>query len=320
MIKVYYLKNPQQTRDFHILWEEIINQLKLHPFELVVNDSGKFSVADFENMELWDCEMLVEYNGMFKGISLADYQFKLSEFFIGPAESHLAHLTPRAPHDTLIVAQRGSPYTVLSEERIISQLTCKVIDGIYTPQIPFIDFEPLRNKRKEITEFIDKFVFKGNVGSLPRNVVPYLESSEWYSGTQTYEMMEYLEEVIKHKVGLCIPGAGEICHRDIEYMAMGVPMMKFEYVANLNPPLIPNVHYISIPRIDNHPFLGERSGKQKYADLYIKRFLEVKDDKEFLNFISKNAMEYYDRYLRPSVRVKHIFDLWELPFYEKGSN
>lgn len=313
MIKVLYKKPEIRNRDFHILWEEIIDQLRLHSDELIVNDTGKESVADCPDMEVWDCEILVEYNGMYKAMSMADYTFMLYYFFAAGVDNQL---TPRASHDTFIVSQRLSPYCSWSEERVASRVQCKVIDGIYTPQEPFIDFEYYRNKRKELT-LIDKFIFKGNVGSLPRNVVPYLESSEWYSGSQTYGMDTYLEEVIKHKVGLCIPGAGEICHRDIEYMAMGVPMMKFQYVANLNPPLIPNVHYISIPRIDNHPFHGERSGKQEYADLYIQRFLEVKDDKEFLDFISKNAMEYYDTYLHPKVRVKHIFDLWELPFYEK---
>jgi hypothetical protein len=277
---------------------------------MVVHAGDTYSVADHPNLGILDCELLVEYNGTYKGISVADNCSELSGFFASGVRNNL---TPRTECDVFLVPQGKSPYNIW-DETLLNTIKCKVLGGVYTPQVPFIDFKAFREKRKEKI-LHDQFVFKGNVGSLPRCVVPYLEQSEYYSGTETYSMEEYLNKVIEYKVGLCIPGVGEICHRDIEYMAMGVPMMKFEYMSNLTPPLIPNVHYISIPRIDNHPFDGERSGKQEYADLYIQRFLEVKDEEEFLAFIAKNAMEYYDTYLDPSVRVNHIFDLWELPFY-----
>lgn len=313
MITVYYKKNLQQDRDFHVLWEQVIDQLKLHTDEIQVVESGTANIESFGTMEIFDCELLLNYNGKFKGISLSDYHSDISNFFAVGTRDLVGEV--RTEDDTLLIAQGSSPYQIWSEENTKNFVKCKVLGGIYTPQAPHINFEQFRIPR-DSKEIIDKFVFKGNVTGLPRKVVPYLENCQYYSGTDTYNMMEYLEVVSRYKVGLCIPGAGEICHRDIEYMAMGVPMLKFEYMANLSPKLIPNVHYISIPRIDTHPFEGERSGGQKYADLYIQRFLEVKDDKEFLQFISKNAMEYYDTYLRPENRVRHIFKLWELPFYE----
>lgn len=308
-VKVYVTKNKYE-RDFHVLFDDIVKQLYMHDCRVEIIHADVISPADFINIPLHDCEIFIDYDGKFKALSFMDYHSYLSDFFAaGLRNNNLA----RKEHDTLLVSQIKSPYTIWTDS-YIETVPCKVLGGIYTPQLPFIDFELLRTKRQQLNK-IDKFVFRGNITGLPRNVIQFLESSQYYSGTNTYGPMEYFENILQYKVGLCIPGAGEICHRDIEYMAMGIPMMKFEYMSNLVPPLIPDVHYISIPRIDEHPFEGERSGKQEYADLYLKRFLEVKDDLKFLEFVSNNAMEYYDKYLHPRTRVKHIFDLWELPFY-----
>jgi len=48
-----------------------------------------------------------------------------------------------------------------------------------------------------------------------------------------------------------------------------------------------------------------------FAEKYISRFLEVKDDDDFLNFISKNARNYYEKYLHPLTRFNHILNLIE---------
>jgi hypothetical protein len=42
------------------------------------------------------------------------------------------------------------------------------------------------------------------------------------------------------------------------------------------------------------------------------RFLQVKDDKEFLSFISKNSREYYENYLSPSSSIKYTRELLKL--------
>lgn len=59
---------------------------------------------------------------------------------------------------------------------------------------------------------------------------------------------QYLEMAIKYKVGLGISSLAELCYRDIEYMAVGIPMIRLEYVTKTNPPLIPNFHYIAVDR------------------------------------------------------------------------
>ena len=194
----------------------------------------------------------------------------------------------------------------------------KVKNSIYTTSLPGVSLDPYYEKRKTINEYIDKFVFWGNYELMNRNAVRLLQNEDSFIGGQY--ISNYFDELIKYKVGLAIPGLGELCYRDIEYMAIGIPLMKFEYITQLNPPLIPNYHYISIPRIDtpeDYNSMGgilsrEREAEQRHVNEYLKRYNEIKDDNNFLNFISDNARKYYEIYLHPNTRTKHLINLLEL--------
>jgi hypothetical protein len=130
---------------------------------------------------------------------------------------------------------------------------------------------------------------------------------------------EYLNLAIQYKVGLAISSASELCYRDIEYMAIGLPMLRLEYVTQTNPPLIPNYHYIAIDRAKyNLPGSPgnlewgshlDREGGEIYVQAYKERFLEVKDDYNFLEFISNNAREYYNQYCSSLNRLSHLLKL-----------
>lgn len=303
--------SPNFRRDFRKLFEQIIDQLKAHPAQLEIissDDSLIKTAGDVEQFRLFDCEMLVEYDGAYKGISLADFYTPLAQFFM--VDRNIQSST-----DVFLIPQ-GNANDMLWGRADVKTLTSKILGGIYVPQEPDIDFDTYR-KLRATTNKKDMFVFKGNVDAIDRRTIYELIDIPYYSGREILSPPDtYFKNVIEHKVGLCIPGIGELCYRDIEYMAMGIPMMKFEYMTNLYPKLEPNVHYIAIPRIDSDPSQRERVGGREYAELYIQRFLEVKDDLEFLEYISNNAMNYYDTYLHPVARIKHVFDLWELPFYQ----
>lgn len=92
---------------------------------------------------------------------------------------------------------------------------------------------------------------------------------------------EYFEEMCSHRVCLSFKGAADINHRDVEAMAIGVPVLRAEYLNRTYDPLIPNEHYISVDEEDPGAF--------------IERFYEIADDIEFLQFISENAQLWYRR-------------------------
>lgn len=293
MIKVYHTYNNTKHHD-----------VILHDLELYLKDKYNAELIISNNeIELFnssitvsDCSLLIEdtENDTFKGITFADSPYRFLPFF----------QNRNNPNDILLISQYNE------EETKSINYQCKLKKSIYVASSPTIDLDYFYNKRQEIKEYKDKFYFRGNIGGIGRSAITILETSPYFEGGHNINAVNYFNETINYKIGLCIPGVGEFCYRDIEYMGMGIPMMKFQYINELYHPLIPNYHYISIDRISD--FVSERNGKEEHVNAYINRFLEVKDDKEFLNFISTNARKYYEEYLHPNVRLNQIINLLEI--------
>lgn len=186
----------------------------------------------------------------------------------------------------------------------------------YSPWIYFpsneYDLNHYFDLRKQKTDLIDRMYFRGAESYRP--ILKHLNSETYYGGGSIGGFYPYADELVNYKVALSLAGRGELCYRDIENMAMGVPMLRFEYLSEMYEPLKPNFHYISVERPDNlKSWLKlDREGEKEHADMLTKRFLEVKDDKEFLDYVSQNAKDYYDNYLSPIASVEHTIKLLNL--------
>ena len=66
------------------------------------------------------------------------------------------------------------------------------------------------------------------------------------NGERKYTQIEYLEKIKQSKYGLCLPGYGNKCNREIELLGLGtVPIITQGVdVTHYDEPLIENVHYI----------------------------------------------------------------------------
>jgi hypothetical protein len=53
-------------------------------------------------------------------------------------------------------------------------------------------------------------------------------------------------------------------------------------------------------------------GNEEHSKMITNRFLEVKDDINFLEFISNNARNYYNDYLSTHNNVRHTIKLLDL--------
>jgi len=138
------------------------------------------------------------------------------------------------------------------------------------------------DSRKKMTENVDRddiLIIDKNIGE---SNLPYID---------------YLKELTEYKVSLSLPGGTEICNRDIESFAIGVPVLRPSLSVNYPNPLIPNYHYVSF----FHPCDYTSMGTPKYIDYTsFQKNLEytwdlIKDNKEYLNFISKNARNWFLR-------------------------
>jgi hypothetical protein len=305
----------QPHHHFTYLFYQLANALKKQYDDVTIVDLPylETEVEVFgDTVFITDCEVLITIDDRVVLLSFSDV--------VSRAQQLLFHRNN--PSDLLV----WSNYK--SHEHIYSQATFQIKACPYVARYAAIDMDVYYHFR-QTTHTEDKFFFRGNYTGLPRNVIhsllepPY---TEHYSGISGLDPDRYFTTAIQHRAGLSIAGAAEFCYRDVEYMAIGLPILRFEFVHTMDPPLIPNVHYISVPRIDtrfeyerscgeenfNTHFRGRNADTDKYADAYYQRYLEVKNDADFLKFVADNARQYYEDYIHPATRTHHFLRLLNL--------
>lgn len=107
---------------------------------------------------------------------------------------------------------------------------------------------------------------------------------------------DYYEEMASHQVALSLPGLGNHSHREYEAFAVGTVVLAPRFVNINHAPLIPNVHYLC----------------SEGADPLQLRARLAATTKEELMAIRKNAMDYYDKYIRYDASVLLLEHLLEL--------
>jgi hypothetical protein len=311
-MKKIIVHNPcnEQTRyfrDYNLFWDELTEELKKN-YDVIENryyelaNQGKFKVNLKEQrscdicFSIMECEYVIEF-------------VESGEFYVLSVSDDLSHA---------IINECGNPHlkkvlvSQFNRNKILSSVSSTNIEK-YSPWIYFPstidDLEVFYHKRKKIESFIDKMYFRGSsIGDRP--IVTHINPEYLNGYLPIGGPLTYFEDLIKYKIGFSVGGRGELCYRDVEYLALGIPMLRFNYNSELNPNLIPNYHYIGVERPEG--LILDRLANEEHAIILEERFLEVKDDKEFLNFISKNAREYYINYLSRQNRVKHTLNLLNL--------
>ena len=264
---------------------------------LLLSDDSTYQSPSIQMLE---CEMIIEDADTkeIKALSVSD---SLTSVILGLAQK---------PHTTkILVAQ-------YNKAEIINHLNDKDKEKLYTPWVYFPqnieNYEKFYNLRQTIIAeevLQDKFYFRGT--SLEyRNIINYFDKSLFTGGSPIGGFEAYANDLLRYKIGYSIAGRGEFCYRDVEYMAMGVPFIRFEYTNQMYPKLIPNYHYISVDRPSDLP--EDRFATQEHARLIEQKFLEVKDNTEYLNFIAKNARKYYTDYISLDDCVNHTLKLLEI--------
>lgn len=96
---------------------------------------------------------------------------------------------------------------------------------------------------------------------------------------------DYLSEIKRCKIGLSLNGAGEICNRDIEIMGLGTPLFRPKLEAVFYDKLVPDYHYISF---------DVANGYEATKENLLLKYHSVKNDLEYLQFISRNGRKWYE--------------------------
>lgn len=255
---------------------------------------------DYTNSLMLECEMIIENKETLDFVVLS-----VSDELTGSILNHHSN-----PHCKKIL------YSQFDEDKLIRHIgknnLSKYSPWIYFPSNLF-DIDLIHDERNSLSNFIDKFYFRGTAIE-DRKILSYFDEDFFVGGLPIGNFDNYARDLIKHKAALSISGRGEFCYRDIENFGLGVPIIRFEYINKMAIPLIPNFHYISVNRPED--LLIDRLGNASHAKMIVDRFLEVKDDIDFLNFISKNARKYYDEYLSMDESIKLTYKLLGLDEWE----
>jgi hypothetical protein len=216
-------------------------------------------------------------------------------------------------------------YYWMRKENASSQIG-KIKPWIFLPYLNF-DYEFYRNLRDNTEYLEEKLFWLGSGAADYRKSIKFIHDKGHLQPLSNSSHDEYLRKLSLSKVAVGYytdleryntpyDHPGEFCYRDIEYAMVGVPFIRIEYKDTLHNPLLPNFHYISIPR--EHAYVAyEKYGDEGVADLYIKKYEEIKYDHSFLNYISNNLREWSDKNILHGNAEKLTFNLLELNLWMK---
>ena len=292
-------------RNYNYFWDKFTEHLKKF-FDVYENRyfenahkerfPVKLSKGGDSNFLMLECEYVIENleNGEFVILSIAD---ELSHAVINEQSNHFLK--------KVLISQFNTKKLYL---HIDNKNYHKYSPWTYF-QSQIFDLESFYRKRLSIVPSKEKLFFRGT--SLEdRRFLYELSDDVLEKNFSSVPPDSYFNEIINHKIALSIDGRGEFCYRDIECFAIGVPIIRFEFESVFYDKLIPNYHYISIPRPQDMDLY--RMGNSSDAKLMEDRYREVINDEEFLNFISKNAREYYLKNCEIENNVKRTFNLLNL--------
>ena len=216
-------------------------------------------------------------------------------------------------------------YHWIKRDQSVKSLT-RISPWIFLPFQNF-DVSSYRLERGNINNMDDKMVWLGSGVDSYRKMIRIIEKKGYLQPIVSVSHKQYLSKLINSKLGLSyymdlekyntpFDHPGEFCYRDIEYTLLGIPYIRIEFKDTTYNPLLPNKHYISIPR--EHAYVAyEKKGDEGVANLFVNTYKEVINDTEFLDYISKNQIEWSDANLLNNNIHKLTFELLELKKWVK---
>jgi hypothetical protein len=119
---------------------------------------------------------------------------------------------------------------------------------------------------------------------------------------------DYLAELSDATAVLSLPGGAPLCNRDIEAFAVGTPVLRPYVPCNHTDPLLPGVHYICCYHQPDFGVDGRArfASNQDFQANLLKTWDRVKDDREYLTFIARNARAWYARNCPMDLQVERL--------------
>jgi hypothetical protein len=143
-------------------------------------------------------------------------------------------------------------------------------------------------------------------------LVPYLFRDYLHKNDSRFEIIvnhidaiKFLEYLNKYNINIDINSVTEPSCRTAQILGLGSVLLRPKLKVKTHNELIADYHYAEVEceNLGNYKLL---------ADAYIDKFEKIKNDKEYLNFISKNARKYYEENCTVESHVRIMTDLIDL--------
>jgi hypothetical protein len=124
---------------------------------------------------------------------------------------------------------------------------------------------------------------------------------------------DHIWELNNNWINMDVYSISGVSMRLIESFGLQTAALSVEFPQKLHSPIIPDFHYVKVdydePHICMVPGTCNVDHCKKLADSYLQTFSELKKDKERIDYIAKNAREYY---VNNCTLDKHVNNLLEV--------
>lgn len=124
--------------------------------------------------------------------------------------------------------------------------------------------------------------------------------------TEKLPRNEWWLAAARHRWNLFLAG-GPWCNREHELWTLGCATIGFEYLRHpLMEPIIPNVHYAAVTAPEGTDNVGRPINPERAAKELLRRYREVRDDKEYAITVAKNAQQRINAVGTPRHAIRRI--------------
>ena len=216
------------------------------------------------------------------------------------------------PDDTKLIVQDTRCRKVLKCQYHKSYFKKQVYDKI----VPWTYFdrywpqnEDVLTSTRSIKPSINKLYFRGIIWGHRGDILDELiRRGIMNNDYSPIDFDQYHKECSEHLIMLSLSGLADVCHRDIEGFASGRCILRPTIQNMFHNNLIPDYHYINVD-------FGLQTNPVEAAEKIERRFNDVVNDRDFLNFVAKNAMDWYDGNVSIKNVLKFTASLLELEDY-----
>jgi hypothetical protein len=193
----------------------------------------------------------------------------------------------------------------------------------YTP----IDMPVIINNEEEVINKLYYENLKNNTRIIPDKLFfqssrPYLFREYIHNHDNRFNSVigydrnkeDWLIKLSKNKINIDINCVAEPSGRISQILGLGTVLIRPNTQHQFQNPLIPDYHYVEVKHDFYDPLKYENINLfyKSLADAYIDAFVRVKNDEEFLKYVSENGRNYWENYCVSDKWLKTTFSLINL--------